>query len=137
VASGLLGSGPEADVKHTGTASDLRYLDAHSVRCPAGNLADLDVCTEDAQPLGTVNGVLISPSTRQLRYYVIGKSGLFSRRTYLLSVEEGAVLQPDRKTLRIPARMDQLELTSFSPRSVPECSDDDLISAMFASTGPA
>lgn len=124
-------------MKHTDESADLRYLDAHSVRCAAGNLSDFHVCTEDAQPLGSVDGVLISPSQRQLRYFVIDKPGLLSHRRYLLSIEEGAVLQPDRKTLQIPARMDQLELTSFSRRSVPEFSDDDLIATVFASPDAA
>jgi hypothetical protein len=124
-------------VRHTNNAADLRYLDAHSVSCPAGNLAEFRVCTEDAEPLGSVDGVLISPSQRQLRYYVIDTPGLFAHHRYLLSADEGAVLHPDGKTLQIPARKDEIELTSFSRRSVPEFSDDDLITAMFASPDAA
>jgi hypothetical protein len=119
-------------VTDTDAGTDLRYLDAHSVRCPAGNLSDFNVCTEDAQPLGSVNGVLISPSLRQLRYFVIEKPGLFVHRRFLVPADTGAVLQQDRKTLQIEASREELELQSFKPGSVPAFSDDDLVQAMFA-----
>src|SRR4051794_22081067 len=44
--------------KWTGAIADLRYLDAASVRIPAGFLSDFRVCTEDSQPLGNIDGVL-------------------------------------------------------------------------------
>jgi hypothetical protein len=112
-------------------ASDLRYLDAHSVRCAAGTLSDFRVCTEDAEPLGQVGGVLISPSSRQLRYFVIDRPGLFSRRRLLLPAEAGAVVEGDERRLMISARRDELDLTTYQPRSVPEFSDDDLITTLF------
>lgn len=112
-------------------AEDLRYLDAHSVQCPTGSLSDFRVCTEDAQPLGSVNGVLISPSLRQLRYFVIKKSGLFQQRRYLVSADAGAIVDTDRKTLQIDARKDELDLQSFTPRSVPDFSDADLLRTLF------
>lgn len=113
-------------------ADDLRYLDAHSVRCSAGHLSDFRVCTEDAEQIGSVNGVLISPSLRQLRYFVIETPGLFTHRRYLLPAETGAVVQRDSKTLQIGSSKDELELESFKLGSVPHCSDDDLLQAMFA-----
>ena len=116
----------------TDAAADLRYLDASSVRCPAGMLSEFRVCTEDAQQLGSVNGVLISPSLRQLRYYVIEQPGLFVQRRYLVSADTGAVLEPDRKTLKIDAPKDELDLQSFKLGSVPPFSDDDLVQTMFA-----
>jgi hypothetical protein len=113
-------------------ASDLRYLDAHSVRCAAGTLSDFRVCTEDdAEPLGQVGGVLISPSSRQLRYFVIERPGLFSRRRLLLPAEAGAIVEGEEKRLTISARRDELDLATYQPRSVPEFSDDDLITTLF------
>jgi hypothetical protein len=119
-------------VKTAEVASDLRYLDAHSVRCSAGHLSDFRVCTEDAEPIGSVNGVLISPSLRQLRYFVIEKPGLFMHRRYLLPAEAGAVVQHDSKTLQIGSSKHELEMETFKPGSVPPFSDDDLLQTMFA-----
>jgi len=118
--------------KSVDTAENLRYLDAHSVRCPAGDLSRFRVCTEDEENLGNVNGVLISPSTRQVRYYVIQTPGLLMKRRYLLPVEAGATVEEDHMTLRIGARKDELDLQSYSPRSVQNFSDDDLLTAMFS-----
>ena len=133
MAFALLLGGVEYMVENTVEHPDeLRYLDAHSVRCSGGHLSDLRVCTEDAQSLGSINGVLISPAMRQLRYFVIQTRGLFAHRRYLLPVEAGAMLQEDGKTLRIDARKDELDLQTFTPRSVPEFSDDDLLTTMFS-----
>ena len=113
-------------------SADLRYLEAGSVQCPSGNLSDFWVCTADSEPLGSIDGVLISPSSRRLEYFVIAAPGRFVHRRFLLPVEAGAVVHDDPKTLRTTVTKDELELQSFTPKSVPEFSDDDLIRTMFA-----
>jgi PRC-barrel domain len=113
--------------------ADLRYLEAQSVRCPAGTLSDYRVCTQDAQSLGCVKGVLIRPSERRLAYFVIESPGLFIHRRYLLPVDSAAVVQEEPGTLRVSARKDELDLQAFTPRSVPEFSDDDLLKTIFPS----
>ncbi len=124
----------EADVadKRTGDIADLRYLEANSVRCSAGNLSDYRVCTEDSQPLGSVAGVLISPATRRCQYFVVESSGLLKHRRFLVPVDAGASVQEEFNTLRIAARKDELDFETFTPSSVPEFSDEDLITTMFA-----
>ena len=112
---------------------NLRYLGARSVRFSETNLSGFRICTEDAQSLGSVGGVLISPSSRQLRYFVIETPGLFALRRYLLPADQvGATVEEGDKTLRIDARKDELQLQSFNPRSVQEFSDNDLLEAMFS-----
>jgi hypothetical protein len=127
----LLQNGQEFDVTTSDTTHGLRYLDAESVRCFTTNLSGFKVCTGDAQALGSVNGVLISPSSRQLRYFVIETAGLFARR-YLLPADAGAVFDEVRKTLQIGAKKDELDLQSFKLRSVPQFSDSDLLDTMFS-----
>ena len=119
-------------MKKSPAAHGLRYVDAESVRCSAGNLSGFQVCTEDAQPLGSINGVLISPSSRQLKYFVIQLPGRFLQRRYLLSADSGTTVQEDQKTLLIGARRDEVELESFKAQSVPEFSDTDLLEAVFS-----
>ena len=128
----LLERRQEADggTKPTGEIADLRYLDANNVRCPAGYLSDFKVCTEDSESLGSIDGVLISPITRRCEYFVVGSKGLFSQR-FLLPVEAGASLQ-EPATLKISARKDELDLETFTPRSVPAFSDEDLITTIFS-----
>lgn len=114
------------------STTDLRYLDAGSVRFPEGNLSGFRVFTEDDQVLGSVHGVLISPASRQLRYFVIEQPGFFAHRRYLLPVEAGAIVQGDNRTLQIDARKDELELEAFRLSSVRQFSDGDLLEAMFS-----
>jgi hypothetical protein len=123
----------EAEVagKDLETDRDLRYLEADSVSCPAGTLADFRVETQDAEALGSVSGVLISPATRRCEYFVIESPGFFSHRRYLVPVDAGATLEDEPKCLRISARKDELDLQAFTPSSVPEFTDDDLLKAMF------
>jgi hypothetical protein len=111
--------------------ADLRYLKADSVNCPSGTLADFRVVTADAEALGSVSGVLISPTTRRCEYFVIVSPGLLFQRRFLLPVEAGAVLADDPKSLRLTARKDELDLQTFTPHSVPPFSDEDLLTAMF------
>jgi hypothetical protein len=112
--------------------ADLRFLKADSVNCPSGTLADFRVVTADAEALGNVSGVLISPTTRRCEYFVIVSPGWLSHRRFLLPVGAGAVLADDPKSLRLTARKDELDLQAFTPHSVPQFSDEDLLTAMFA-----
>jgi hypothetical protein len=114
-------------------SADLRYLKADSVNCPSGNLADFRVVTADAEALGNVNGVLISPATRRCEYFVIASPGLLSKRRFLLPIDAGAVLEDDPKIkrLRLTARKDELDLQTYAAHSVPQFSDEDLLTAMF------
>jgi hypothetical protein len=117
--------------KQVQTTAGLRYLQADNVNCPSGNLAEFRVVTADAEALGHVSGVLISPATRRCEYFVIESPGLFSHRRFLLPVDAGAVLEDDGKSLRIPARKDELNLQTYTQHSVPQFSDEDLLTAMF------
>ena len=63
---------------------------------------------------------------------MIESAGLFSNRRFLLPVEAGAMLQDQPKRLKLAARKDELDLQTFTPRSVPQFSDDDLVTALFA-----
>lgn len=114
-------------------SADLRYLGAESVRCAAGNLSNFRVCSGDAQPLGSIDGVLISPSSRRIEYFVIQSPGRLMRRKYLLPLAAGPFVQEDPRTLRAAATKDELDLQTYTARFIPEFSDDDLIKTMFAS----
>jgi hypothetical protein len=117
--------------KQLGPNADLRYLKADSVNCPSGSLAEFRVVTADAEALGNVSGVLISPATRRCEYLVIASPGLLSKRRFLLPIDSGAFLEDDHKSLRLTARKDELDLQTFSLHSVPQFSDEDLLTAMF------
>ena len=110
---------------------ELRYLEAQNVSCPAGSLVDFHVCADDREPLGTVEGVLISPAARRLEYLVIARRGLFGGRRFVLPLEAGAVVEQDARVLRIPVPRRELRLEGFQPRAVQPFTDDDLLEVMF------
>lgn len=118
---------------NTDNAVSLRYLDANSVECPVGKLEGLSLCTQDDEPIGPIDGVLIDPAKRQIRYYVVGGSRLFYRRRYLVPADSPAVVVPEHKALRMEIPADGIERQRFDARAVQRFSDDDLLTAMFAS----
>jgi hypothetical protein len=111
--------------------ADLRYLDASSVRCPAGYLSDFQVCTQDSESLGNIGGVLISPVTRRCEYFVLESRGFLTHKRFLLPVDAGATVEQPA-TLKISARKDELDLETFTPSSVQQFSDEDLITTIFS-----
>lgn len=96
----------------------LRYLDARRVSCPSGPLAGLRVCSDDAAPLGTVEGVVIDAVRGLVAYLVLRSPGFLTSRRHLLSMAEGAVLQ-DGATLRVPTRSADLQLLPFQRDAIP------------------
>ena len=109
----------------THNTTGLRYVDAHSVWCAEGVLANFRVCTSDAEPLGSVSGVLISPASRRLEYLVVESHGLFVHRNYLVPADAGAAVH-EPETLRLSAKKAELNLQSFQPQSVPGFTEGDL-----------
>ena len=112
--------------------SDLRYLDAHHVRCPLGTLAGLEVRTADDEKLGRVDGVLLDPGQRCVRYFVVQTPGLLRRRRYLVPVDAAAHVEGREMILRIQARAEEVAPERFDARAVRPFSDEDAVTAMFA-----
>lgn len=116
----------------TDDANSLRYLDAKAVECPAGKLEGLSLVSRDDEALGKIDGVLIDPLTRKLRYFVVEAARLFNRRRYLVPVDGPAVMVPEDRALRVDASSDSIERHRFDSRSVQRFSDDDLMTALFS-----
>jgi hypothetical protein len=110
--------------------TSLRYLDAASVLHPEGSLEGIRVCTPADEPIGSVEGVLIEPAHRRVRYYVVVRSTLLRNRRYMVPADRVAILNSDGRTICIDAEDELFE--RFEPTSVPPFSDDDLIDAIFA-----
>ena len=117
----------------TPDATGLRYLDAKAVQWPGGKLDGVSLISLDDQPLGAIDGVLIDPVRRKLRYFVVAATRLFNRRRYLVSADHAAVKIDDAGSVRVEAPSDLIDRMRFDSRSVPRFSDDDLVSALFSS----
>ena len=122
--------------RHT-TERDLCYLGAQNVEIPAGKLADLEVCSRDDEKLGDIDGVLIEPSARRIRYFVLKSPGWFRSGRYLLPVEDAARLESDHHVLRIEACASDVPREAFAPDAVRPFTDEDVVTVMFAPTAAA
>jgi hypothetical protein len=111
-------------------STTLRYLDAAHVRHPTGTLADVEVRTENAEALGRVDGIVVEPSQRKVRYVVVERPSLLKRRRYMVPVDGVARLDAENQTIEIDS--DWESLRRFDPSAIPGFADDDLIETMFA-----
>jgi hypothetical protein len=120
-----------SDGQHDGR--QLCYLEASKVEAPGGGLAGLTVQTQGDETLGTLDGVLIDPSQRRLRYFVVGTRGLLRRKRYLLSADVPVRVEPERQRLRVDAADADATLSDeFDLRTVRPFSSEDAIDAMFS-----
>ena len=108
----------------------LRYLDANCVEHPSGTFAGHVLCSQDDEKLGAITGMLVEPSTRRVRYFVIERSSILKQRRYLLPADSLPVLRADDHKLCVLAKADDLE--RFDARQVERFSEDDAITAIFA-----
>jgi len=114
--------------------AQLRYLDADHVETPAGRLNGAILVSPSQSALGKLDGVLVDPQYRQVRYYVVErKRRLFGSRHYLLPLT-AARLDRDRHTLEVDVEADEIpQLLEVDPSDLPRFSDDDLLTALFHS----
>ena len=112
----------------------LRYLDAEHVSTSVGRLDGAILVSPSHTPLGKLDGVLVDPQYRQVRYYVVErKRRLFGSRHYLLPLT-ATRLDRDRHTLEVDVEVDEIpQLLEIDPDDLPRFSDDDLLTALFHS----
>ena len=80
-----------------------------------GQSGGVPVVTADAEALGNVGSVLISPSTRRCEYFVIASPGCFHTAGSCFRSKPVQSRTRVRHTLKISARKDELNLEAFTP----------------------
>jgi len=116
--------------------ADLRYIDAARVDTPAGRLGHAPLVSPTKEPLGKLDGIVVDPVSRQVRYYVVESPGWFTSRHYLLPLTP-ARLDRDRNAVELDVDADEIShLDQVEPDAFPRFSDDDLMTAMFHSGPP-
>ena len=114
-------------------AQRLCYLRASKVLGPTGVLSAFDVRDCHDLPLGSVDGVLIDPSARQLRYLVIESAGCFEHHRYLLPFDGAATLHPHGHSLRLEmVTAGFTALDEFDTASAREFTEEDAIAPTLA-----
>jgi hypothetical protein len=116
--------------------SRLRYVDAGRLVTPFGSLDGVELVGPANIKVGRLDGVLIDPRKRQLRFFVVELRGWFTTRHYLLTAGLTRV-ERERHALRVDIDADGVSrLPDVRPEGLPPFSDDDLIVAMFAADRP-
>ena len=111
----------------------LRYIEAARIDSPAGKLDDALVVSTSNATLGKLEGVLVDPTLRRVRFYVI-ESGRRSEPHHYLLPQMPARVDTARRSLEVDFDTDDLDqLDDVEPDTFPRFSDEDLITAMFAS----
>jgi hypothetical protein len=119
-------------VAANGNRSRLRYLEAGRLQTPVGDLDHVELLGSNDQALGNLDGVLIDPVERRLRFYVVAGTGRYRLRRYLLPSDCAAQMDHDGRSLRIDLDATGLaRCEEFETSSVPRYSDEDLIGSMF------
>jgi PRC-barrel domain len=115
----------------------LRYLDASHVRTPVTDLSGLAVRSGDDQNLGELDGCVIDPANRRLRYFVVHSRSGFRTHRYLVPVGL-AYLDAGRRALHVSTgKNDLVRCPEFEPEKFKPYSDEDLIEALFHRTEAA
>ncbi|HXW05876.1 MAG TPA: PRC-barrel domain-containing protein [Vicinamibacterales bacterium] len=110
----------------------LCYLNAANVGTPAGRLESVPVCGPEGEQLGTVDGVLIDPAARRVRYFVIESERLDGTHRYLVPADALIRMECDRGAMRLEADADPLGDCDLDLEAIPPMNEDDLIAAIFA-----
>jgi PRC-barrel domain protein len=117
----------------TSLNTSLRYIDAGHVDTPDGRLGRATLVSRSNAPLGKLDGIVIDPMSRQVRYYVVESPGWLTTRHYLLPLTP-ARLDRDRHAVEVDLDADDLkQLDEVEPDDLPRYSDEDLLASMFHS----
>jgi PRC-barrel domain len=112
-------------------ASTLRYIAAEHVDTPTGRLDGTVLISPSDEPVGTLDGMIIDPIERHVRYYVVRSRNWLKTRLHLVPATP-ARLDSEHKTLHVDINADDLpQLREIRPDTFERYSDDDLIAALF------
>lgn len=111
--------------------SGLRYIGAEDVEIPAGRLAGAMLVSPQAETVGSLDGIVIDPVGRHLRFFVVRPHASIAFRRHLVPAT-AARLDSEHKALHMEiepgdlARFPEVRSDTFPPYS-----DEDLIAALF------
>jgi hypothetical protein len=115
-----------------GRDDKLCYLDASKLVSSVGTLSHVDLRGTDDRVLGVLDGIVIDPTERRLRYFVVESTGWLRRKRFLLPADGAARVDNDLGELRLEVDSEDLSgCEEFKTGSVRDFSDDDLIAGLF------
>jgi hypothetical protein len=114
------------------TDSRLRHLQAAKIETSMGSLDHIPVLSPTTGSLGQLEGIIIDPTERHVRFYVVESKRWFKTHRYLLP-DSPMRIDPDCKALHVDVEADDLtNLPELEDNVFPSFSDEDLITTIFA-----
>jgi hypothetical protein len=109
---------------------NLRYLEAARVESDGVRLGGIAVEVPGLGRIGNIDGVIVEPGARRLRYFVIATE---DRRRYLMPLEPMR-LDTLHPAVEVVSRAEPEGWTEFDPQAFDEFDDNDLVAALFSRT---
>jgi hypothetical protein len=98
-----------------------------------GSLDHIPVLSPTTGSLGELEGIIIDPNERHVRYYVVESRRWLKTHRYLLP-DTQMRLDPDCRVLHVDLERDDLpNLPELDDDEFPPFSEDDFVATMFAS----
>ena len=117
--------------------SALRYVAAEHVDTPAGKLDGTVLLNPSDESMGMLDGMIIDPIERRVRYFVVRSRNWLKTRLHLVPVAP-ARLDSEHRTLHVDIDAEDLQhLREIRSDTFPRYSDDDLIAALFGAHAAA
>ena len=107
----------------------LRYIDASHVESGVTDLTGFEVLTSHGKKLGDLDGLIVDPPERSIRYAVVDRGGRHRRERLLVPLTV-AQLDMDRKALQVDLE-GEIDCAEFEAGTFPEFSTVDTQSAIF------
>ena len=112
--------------------SNLRYIAAEHVDTPAGRLDGTILVSPSDESVGRLDGMIIDPIERHVRYFVVRSRNWLKTRLQLVPAAP-ARLDSEHKTLHVDINVEDLpQLREIRSDTFQRYSDDDLIAALFS-----
>ena len=111
--------------------STLRYVSAEHIDTPTGPLDGAVVVSPNDETIGTLDGMVIDPIERHVRYFVVRSRKWLTSHLHLAPATP-ARLDSERKALHVDISPEDLrQLREIRSDTFPRYSPDDLIAGMF------
>lgn len=115
-------------IRQTAANTALRFLPAGRASCRVCQFEKFAVKNDAAEPIGELEGFIIDPPARKIRYMVVHPRGLLSR-SCLVPLSD-ARLDAEAEALLVDEPLSRCE--PFRASRYPEVSDEDVLTAVFA-----
>jgi len=110
----------------------LRYISAEQVDTPAGRLGGTVLVSQSEETVGTLDGMIIDPIERSVRYFVVRSRNWLKTHRHLVPALP-ARLDSEHKRLHVEIEADELpRLQEVRSDTFERYSDDDVIASLFA-----